>query len=177
MKTSKDTRPHVYSPFPSVEVPFHIPDSKVHGANILSPWTLLSGIIVDGRGLWVVFLYRVNQTNTGGWVGSSLPNVLTVVWTHYISKICSLSRLVYRACTILTAMNSITMKDWTGHNCVSIPIEYKNTFSLLWCAMVIAFHVLQKICCMKVLIAIHFHIWPQYKSITAGIIRPYAAFQ
>ena len=40
MKTSKDTRPHVYSPFPSVEVPFHIPDSKVHGANMGPTWVL-----------------------------------------------------------------------------------------------------------------------------------------
>ena len=97
-------------------------------------------------------------------------NALTVPWSHYVSKNC-----IYIQSHLLR---------WYKLNCNRFDHREKPIFSqhrppatirhffLLRsgdCAMTSAFHMLQKICRVKLFITIYFYTWTQHKPIVAII--------
>ena len=105
-------------------------------------------------------------------------HAFTVPSTHYVSHNCIYVRSHLFAGTDSIAIDLKTMKDWlfSQHRPPAPRHQQSCHFFLLAvviagdCAMTLAFHVLQKICRIKNIITIYFHIWTQYNPIF-GIFR------
>ena len=150
MNANKDTIPHVYSLFASVEVPFHC----------WWPWP--SG--------WGKVRTPELTPNSLPLVGLSPPSVFLLSHELIVSPssiFTSDTNSTWWSCPNSNAIDFITIKDRMGHDCVSV---LQSTIFLLWCAMGLsndfAFHMLQKIhLILSTFITIYLYIWAQYNSI------------
>ena len=107
----------------------------------------------------------------------SLPNVLTVPSNHYISNIVFTFNLICCAFTHSIAISLIINRDFflcIGHHFFLSSRDCAMDWGT-W-AMTFAFHVLHKICCIKIFITTYSTFWCSI-SISLEELGPVAVFQ